>query len=185
MIQEDAGKSFITLDMDESRELRWNFRNMQKFESRAKDILKRHEVKNERGQLISSMAINTGFVLANFMKIADIMEAAVASAIGVSGLEGKKGEPSEAVVAIQGYLDRGGDLETLQKEIYHSYLLVNDPSSVEEWQGNVAREAEIKRINKEKAAAQVEIARMELANDQKKIETLRKASGSTPTDLPT
>ncbi len=172
MVNEDAGKSFITLDMDVERTLRWDFRSMQKFESRAKEILKRHEI------FKPGMPLHAGFVLANYIKIADILEAAVAAACGISGIDGKKGEPSEAAVAIQGYLDRGGDLETLQREVYHSYLVVNDPSSIGEWKENIAREEEIKRINKEKAEAMVEIARLELAEDQAKIKTLRKLSGN-------
>ena len=173
MSNEDAGKSFITLDMDETRELRWNFRALQKFESRAKDILKRHEI------FKPGMPIHAGAVLSNFLKIADILEAAVAVACGIDGL-GKKDEPSEAAIAIQSYLDRGGDLETLAREIYHSYLVVNDPSMVAVWQENIAREEETARINKEKAEAKLEVARLELADDQKKIETFRKLSGSEP-----
>jgi hypothetical protein len=48
------------------------------------------------------------------------------------------------------------------------------------WQENIAREEETARINKEKAEAKLEVARLELADDQKKIETFRKLSGSEP-----
>ena len=170
MTNEDAGKSFITLDMDETRELRWNFRALQKFEGRAKDILKRHEI------FKPGMHIHAGYVLSNFLRIADILEAAVAAACNIDGV-GKKDGPSEAANAIQGYLDRGGSLESLQREVYHSYLVVNDPSLVPVWRENIAREEEIARINKEKAEAQLEVARLELAEDKKKIKTL---SGKEP-----
>ena len=173
MTENDAGKSFITLDMDETRELRWNFRALQKFESRAKDILKRHEI------FKPGMAVHAGYILSNFLKISDVLEAAVAAACDIDGI-GKKDGPSEAAVAIQGYLDRGGSLESLQQKIYHSYLVVNDPSLVAVWQENIAREEETARINKEKAEAKLEVARLELADDQKKIETFRKLSGSEP-----
>lgn len=176
---EDNGKSFITLDMDETRELRWNFRNMQRFESRAKDILKRHEI------FKPGLPLHTGYVLANFIKIADITEAAVAAATGISGMDGKKGEPSEAAEAIQAYLIKGGNLEALQREVYHSFLVVNDPSSIVEWNENLAREEGTKTINKEKAKARMEIARLELADDQKKIETLKKLSGNQPVESAT
>ena len=96
----------------------------------------------------------------------------------MSGLEGKKGEPSEASVAIDGYLQRGGNIETLQNEIYRAYLVSADPSSILEWEGNLAREAEIKRINREKQEAKMMLARAELAADQAK---LLKISGSAPT----
>ena len=173
MSNEDAGKSFITLDMDETRELRWNFRALQKFESRAKDILKMQEV------FKPGMAIHAGYVLSNFLKISDVLEAAVAAACDIDGI-GKKDGPSEAAVAIQGYLDRGGSLESLQQKIYHSYLVVNDPSLVAVWLENMAREAEINRINKEKAEAKLEVARLELADDRKKIQNLQKISGNKP-----
>lgn len=173
MTHEDAGKSFITLCMDEERTLRWDFRSLQKFESRAKDILKRHEI------FKPGMGIHAGFVLGNYLKIADVLEAAVAAACGIDGL-GKKDEPSEAAVAIQGYLDRGGSLESLTREVYHSYLVVNDPSSIAVWQENIAREEETIRINKEKAEAKLEVARLELADDLKKIATFQKLSGSEP-----
>ena len=173
MSNEDAGKSFITLDMDETRELRWNFRALQKFESRAKDILKRHEI------FKPGMAVHAGYILSNFLKISDVLEAAVAAACDIDGI-GKKDGPSEAAVAIQGYLDRGGSLESLQQKIYHSYLVVNDPSLVAVWLENMAREAEINRINKEKADAKLEVARLELADDRKKIQNLQKISGNKP-----
>jgi hypothetical protein len=172
MVSEDAGKSFITLDMDEPRELRWNFRNLQRFEGRAKDILKRHEV------FRPGMPIHTGYILSNYIKIADILEAAVGVATGLSALENKKGEPSEAAQAIQGYLEKGGSIERLQREVYHSYLMVNDPSLIGEWQENLVREDETRHVNKEKKDAQLEIAKLELADDLKKIENLKKASGS-------
>ncbi|MFA5693645.1 MAG: hypothetical protein WC907_08510, partial [Acholeplasmataceae bacterium] len=78
------------------------------------------------------------------------------------------------------YLDRGGSLESLQQKIYHSYLVVNDPSLVAVWLENMAREAEINRINKEKADAKLEVARLELADDRKKIQNLQKISGNKP-----
>lgn len=175
MPNEDSGKSFITLDMDETRELRWNFRALQKFEGRAKDILKRHEI------FKPGMPIHAGYVLSNFLKIADIQEAAIAAACGLNGIAAKDGD-SEASKAIQGYLDRGGSLEQLQREIYHSYLVTNDPSSIVVWRENIAREEETGRINKEKEETRLEIARLELAEDQKKIKRL---SGNVAQESPT
>jgi hypothetical protein len=57
---------------------------------------------------------------------------------------------------------------------------VNDPSSIAVWQENIAREEEATRINKEKAEAKLEVARLELADDLKKIATFQKLSGSEP-----
>lgn len=168
----------VILDMDESRELKWTFGAIKNFEKRGREILKRLDLKNERGQAIATAPMHAGFILSNFLRISDILEAAVAAATGLSGLEGKKGEPSEASVAIDGYLQRGGNIETLQNEIYRAYLVSADPSSILEWEGNLAREAEIKRINREKQEAKMMLARAELAADQAR---LLKISGSAPT----
>lgn len=175
---DDKARSFIALDMDVTREFRWDFRSLQRFEGRAKDLLKRHEV------FRPGMALHTGYILSNFIRIADILEAAVAAACGIDGI-GKKDQPSEAAVAIQGYLDRGGNLEKLQREVYRSYLVVNDPNLIGEWEQNIAREEEAHRIEKEKAEAKIQIAKLELAEDQKKIAMLEKASGNTPPESPT
>lgn len=168
----------VILDMDESRELKWTFGAIKNFEKRGREILKRLDLKNERGQAIATAPMHAGFILSNFLRISDILEAAVAAATGLSGLEGKKGEPSEASVAIDGYLQRGGNIETLQNEIYRAYLVSADPSSILEWEANRARETEIKRINAEKQEAKMMLARAELAADQAK---LLKISGSAPT----
>lgn len=175
----------IILDMDETRELKWTFGAIKNFEKRGREILKRMDLKTERGQSIATSPMHAGFLLANFLKIAEILEAAVAAAIGVSGLEGKNGVPSEAAVAIDGYLQKGGSLEELQRETYKAYLLAADPSSIPAWLENIAKEAEIRQINKEKQEAKMEVARLELAADQEKIEKLKKTSGKQPTESAT
>lgn len=169
----DAGKSFVVLDMDQERIFRWDFKAMQKFEERAKGILKRHDAWQP------GKPLHTGYILANFGKIADIMEAALGAACGISAMDGKKGEPSEAAAAIQGFLDKGGSLDTLQKELYRSYLVVNDPSMIGEYEASIAREEEAKRINRAKADAKLEIARLELADSESKIARFKNPSGST------
>ena len=86
----------VILDMDESRELRWTFAAIKNFEKRGREILKRLDLKTERGQPIATSPMHAGFILSNFLRIAEVLEASVAAATGLSGLEGKKGEPSEA-----------------------------------------------------------------------------------------
>jgi len=54
-----------------------------------------------------------------------------------------------------------------------------------EWEENLAREDEIRKVNREKQEAKLEIARIELAEDQKKITRLKKHSGNQPTGSPT
>lgn len=171
---ENSGKSFITLDMDQERALRWDFGNILKFEDRARNILKRQEV------LQPGVSINAGMVLTRFIRNADILQAAVAAATGLSGLETKEGKPSQAAEAIQAYIERGGTLEELQKQVYHAYLVVNDPSSISEWELNLANDAELERIQKAKTANMLEMARMDLAEQEKRMAEMKKPSGAEP-----
>ncbi|HPC90312.1 MAG TPA: hypothetical protein PLN19_01555 [Methanothrix sp.] len=174
----------IILDMDETRELKWTFGAIKTFEKRAREILKRLDVRDEKGRAVANIPMHAGFVLANFLRISDIMEAAIGASTGLSALDGKD-TPSEAAHAIDAYLERGGSLEELQRQIYRAYLVASDPSSLSDWEENLAREEEIRRINREKQEAKVEIARIELAEDQKKIASLKTPSGSQPTRSPT
>ena len=169
------------LGMDQERELKWTFGAIKTFEKRSKEILKRLDLRNDKGQQIATQPLHAGFILAQFLRISDILEAAVGAACGISALDGKKGEPSEAAEAIDGYLSRSGSLEVLQQSLYRAYLVANDPSSLSEWEANMAREQEIKKINREKQEAKMQIARLELAEDQAKIERLKSISGSEPT----
>ncbi len=171
----------IILDMDKTRELKWTFGAIKTFEKRAREILKRLDVRDEKGRSVANIPMHAGFILANFLRISDIMEAAIGAACGISALE-EKDKPSEAAQAIDAYLERGGSLEDLQRQIYRAYLVANDPSSLSDWEENLAREEEIRRINREKQEAKLEIARIELAEDQAKITRL---SGSQPTGSPT
>jgi hypothetical protein len=148
---------------------------MKKFERDSRAILKRMDIrleqKNERGQVVT-IPVHTGSILAAFGKISDIMEAAIAAATGLSSLDGKKGEPSEASQAIDAYLDAGGSLEELQAGIYQAYLEKNDPSSIEIWQENIARARRMEEIERE-------IGKTALAEAEEK---LKKISGSKSTE---
>jgi hypothetical protein len=170
----------IILDMDKERELKWTFGAIKIFEKRAKELLKRLDIRNDKGQQIASQPMHAGYILANFLRISDIMEAAVGAATGLSALDGKD-KSSEASDAIDAYIERGHSLEDLQRCVYKAYLVAADPSSIQEWEANIAREEEIKRINKEKQEARMEVARLELADDLKKIERLKGISGAAPT----
>jgi hypothetical protein len=172
----------VTLDMDETRELRWTFGAIKTFEKRGREILKRLDIKNERGQQIATAPMHAGYILANYLKISEILEAAVAATGNLNGLEGKKGEPSEATTAIEGYIERGGSISDLEVALYRAWAGYEGPSHLAEYNISLEKEAEIKRINLEKQAAKMEIARMELSDDQKKIERLRKISGQQSTE---
>jgi hypothetical protein len=163
--------------MDIERELKWTFAAIKNFEKRGREILKRMDIKNDRGQPIATSPMHAGFILANFMKISDILEAAVAASAGISGLDGKD-KPSEAHQAIEGYIERGGgSINDLEIALYRAWTGYEGPSAMAEYEASLTREAEIKRINQEKAEAKMEVARMELADDLKKIERLKKVSG--------
>lgn len=141
--------------------LNWTFGAMKKFERDCKNILRRMDIK--------PAADHTGYMLSMYSKIAEIMEAAVSAATGLSSAEGKKGEPSEASQAIDAYLQAGGTLSDLQLGMFEAFLEKNDPSSIPPWLEEVSRNEEKVKISQEKEALRVEIARLELENDRKKL----------------
>ena len=151
----------------------WTFAAMKKFEARVKGILKKLEIKPG--------ANHTGYFLANYLRITEVLEAAVTASTGLDGMEGKKGEPSEALQAIEDYLEQGGTLDDLQKAIYRAFLEKNDPSSIPLWLAEVRRNLRVMEVNQMKEEAKLEIARLELEADQKKIEEM-KASGKLSTE---
>ncbi len=155
-------------------ELQWTFGAMKKFERDSRAILKRMDIKleqkNERG-LSVPIPVHTGSILAAFGKVSEIMEVAIAAATGLSSLDGKKGEPSEASQAIDDYLEAGGSLEELQHGVYQAYLEKNDPSSIPLWQENIARARRMEEIERE-------ISKTALAEAEEK---LKKISGSKST----
>ena len=64
----------------------WTFGAMKRFERDAKNVLRRLDIKPQY--------THTGYLLANYGRIADIREIAVAASTGLSAQDGKKGEPS-------------------------------------------------------------------------------------------
>ena len=146
------------------RPINWTFGAMKKFERDCKNILKRMDIK--------PAADHTGYMLSMYSKIAEVMEAAVSAATGLSSLEGKKGEPSEASQAIDAYLAAGGTLENLQRGMFEAFLEKNDPSSIPPWLEEIAQSEEKVRLKQEKEAIRLEIARLELENDRKKLAEL-------------
>lgn len=159
-------------------EFKWTFAAIKKFEKRGRELLKRLDIKNDRGQLIATAPMHAGMILGGYLRISDILEAAVGAAANLPDIEGKKGEPSEAAQAIDDYLSSGGSLESLQQDLFRSYQEANDPSSVAEWEAAMSREKEALKVNREKAETRLKIAQMELAQDQEK---LTKLSGDRPT----
>lgn len=149
--------------------LNWTFGAMKKFERDCKAILKRMDIR--------PAADHTGYLLSMYSKIAEVMEAAVSAATGLSSAEGKNGEPSEASQAIDAYLQAGGTLSDLQLGMFEAFLEKNDPSSIPPWLEEISRNEEAVKIKQEKEALRLEIARQELENDQRKLEDLKKASG--------
>jgi len=154
--------------------LNWTFGAMKKFERDCKNILRRMDIK--------PAADHTGYLLANYGRIADIMEIAVAASTGLSAQDGKKGEPSEASQAIDAYLEDGGSLEELQRGMYEAFLEKNNPSLIQPWLAEISRTEEIQRLNREKEDARLEIARLEMEDDHRKLEDLKKASGKSSTE---
>jgi hypothetical protein len=166
--EDETGLIGITLEMDEQRMIRWDVEALQTFEQRARKILKEHEIGQPR------MPLHTGFIIANYIKVFDILLAAVQAAIHTK-------EEKTARAAIQGYLDKGGSLEVLEREIYHAYLVTNDPSSVSIWKENVLREDQNRKLERERQDLDTRIKMAELEISRQKLAELTlKVSGVKP-----
>lgn len=178
----------IILDMDKEREIKWTFGAMKVFEKRAKEILKRLGTKDANGRLFADSPADMRALLA-FLPISDILEAAVGATAGISALEGKDGGPSEAAQAIDAYLDRGGDIESLHHALWKAFFTVKDPSALPVWEAEMARGKEKLQIKQAKKDADMRILKAQLQERQIKAnasETAAQiASGKMPTESPT
>lgn len=126
----------VQVEMDELREVKWNFKNIKDFEVRAKAILGRLHVTIQNIMMIDGKPVEVGTVpianatayllLARFGKVAEILEVAVGCSTGLSWLEAK-GEPSAAAGAIDGWMARGNSLEDLAELLYGEFLRTSDP----------------------------------------------------------
>lgn len=176
------------LDMDKEREIKWTFGAMKVFEKRAKEVLKRLGTKDANGRLFADSPADMRALLA-FLPISDVLEAAVGAATGLSALEGKDGSLSEAAQAIDAYLGRGGDIESLHHAIWKAFFVVKDPSALPVWEAEIAREKEKRQIEQEKKDAEMRIKRAELREKLLKANAAETAaliaSGQTPTESPT
>ena len=113
-----------TIEMDITRELQWNFRAIKNFEGAAKVLMRRNGVANASEHTAKT-------ILATYGLQADILEAAVGAAASLSWQE-KDDTPSEAAVAIDGYLKKQPDngLETLGRAVYRAFLEQASPSGI-------------------------------------------------------
>jgi len=121
-LRENFKMTFI--EMDETRELQWNFRAIKRFEGAAKVLLRRNGVANASEHTAKTILVSYGLQ-------ADILEVAVGAATGLSWQE-KDDNPSETALAIDGYLKRQPEnsLETLGRAIYRAFLEQASPSGI-------------------------------------------------------
>lgn len=112
------------IEMDEIRELLWNFQAIKRFEGAAKVLLRRNGV-------ATAPEHNARTILVNYGILADILEVSVGAATGLSWQE-KDDMPSEAAVAIDAYLKKQPEngLETLNKAVYRAFLEQANPSGI-------------------------------------------------------
>lgn len=141
------------IEMDELRELKWNFTAIKNFEQRSKAVLGRLKVEIPNIQVIGGVPHNAGnvpvanatahHILISFVRMAEVLEVAVAASTGLSWMEAK-GQPSPAAVAIQGYIERGNSLNSLADLVYEEFLRASDPLAY-------ARHIEMKEKQKQEA----------------------------------
>lgn len=125
-----------TLEMDEAREIVWNFRAIKNFEQRSKNILTRLQVTVPNIIISEGRAIDGGHIpianananriMASFVNMAEILEVAVGAATGLSYVEAK-GEPSQAAKAIDGWLANGNAMKDLGDTLYAEFVRASDP----------------------------------------------------------
>ena len=142
-----------TLEMDEAREIVWNFRAIKNFEQRSKNILTRLQVTVPNIIISEGRAIDGGHIpianananriMASFVNMAEILEVAVGAATGLSYLE-VRGEPSQAATAIDGWMERGNSMTGLGDTLYREFVRASDPLAF----------AQIEEAQKVKAQAQ-------------------------------
>lgn len=139
------------LEMDEPREVVWNFRAIKNFEQRSKAILTRLQVKIPNIVIQDGLAVDAGTVpivnananriLASFVNMAEVLEVAVGAALGLSYVEAR-GEPSQAAVAIDGWLATGKSMKDLGDTLYIEFIRASDPLAFAEYQK--AKEEKVK-----------------------------------------
>ena len=119
-------------------EFKWTFKAIKDFEKYGKRILKQQDIK-VNGQPATGMPLHAGAILANFIKISDITEGAIAAMVG--DLDKKSTEALDAAdKAIQEMLDSGDSLEDIQTKLYRSYLETSDPSSIPIWKAALEKD---------------------------------------------
>jgi hypothetical protein len=139
------------LEMDEPREIRWDFRAIKNFEQRSKNILTRLQVtvpniiiqdgRAVDGGKIPIANANANRIMASFVNMAEILEVAVGAATGLSYLEAK-GEPSQAAKAIDGWLAGGKSMQDLGNELYKEFVRTTDPLAFARIEEAQAKKAE-------------------------------------------
>jgi hypothetical protein len=119
-------------------EFKWTFKAIKDFEKYGKRILKQQDIK-VNGQPTTGMALSAGAILANFIKLSEITEGAIAAMLGDLDLK-----PSEALgaadKAIQEMLDSGDSLEDIQNKLYRAFLETSDPSSIPIWEAALEKD---------------------------------------------
>jgi len=119
-------------------EFNWTFKAIKDFEKYGKRILKQQDIK-VNGQPTTGMALSAGAILANFIKLSEITEGAIAAMLGDLDLK-----PSEALgaadKAIQEMLDSGDSLEDIQNKLYRAFLETSDPSSIPIWEAALEKD---------------------------------------------
>lgn len=170
------------LDMDQERPIKWTFAAIKAFEKRGLEILKRHGIKDQRGQLVADTFIDARRLL-EFLPIADMTEAALGATTGLSSLEQKE-SLSPAGLAIEAYLGRGKSIEDLHTALWETFFEVKDPSALPIWKGQMELIGQERAAELEAKQIKTQLRALEIQGDREKLERLKSAaanSGKEPT----
>ena len=160
----------------------WTWQAIKDFTNEARIIGKK------LGMVAQPQPISTqppGFFLTRFLRLPEILEAAVAASTGQDLGKHPDQAKKEAARVIQEWLTDNPEagIEGLQDTLYKAFIQGADPSSISALDAEVERAKEEKKINQAQAAVDLEIKRAKL---DASMETLEKmSSGKSPATLPT
>lgn len=166
----------------------WTWQAIKDFGIEARNIAKKLGIvvlDNATRQPLPITAQAPGFFLARFIRLPEILEAAVAASTGQDLAKHPDQARKEADRIIQEWINdnRESGIEGLQEEIYKAFIQTADPSTISALEAESERAKEEKTINQEQATVDLELKRVRLEISRENL--AKQSSGKSPDTLPT
>jgi hypothetical protein len=133
--------------MDSIRTFRWSFSAIEKFTDLARDLLVSKKLLKEDAPYTARS------ILEGAIKVPGVLRYAVAAAIG-------EDDPDKMIDA---YLEKGGDLQTLENKILEAYYLAADPSHIPAFRERLQIASQLSEIQTQIAKENLRLRETELA----------------------